>query len=89
MDVSSRQPTSTCTDITSNHALYALFPLISTDLLTPFIDLVEDALLDQVPPIVVRRTQLIDFRPDAHRHLYDLYLHPWDRNPSSSPPSDL
>lgn len=36
-----------------NHALYALFPLISTDLLTPFIDLMEDALLQQVPPIVV------------------------------------
>jgi hypothetical protein len=36
-----------------NHALYALFPLISTDVLTPFIDLMEDALLQQVPPIVV------------------------------------
>lgn len=36
-----------------NHALRALFPLINTDILTPFIDLVEDALLTQVPPIVV------------------------------------
>ena len=35
-----------------NHALYALFPLISTDVLTPFIDLLEDALIAQVPPIV-------------------------------------
>ena len=35
-----------------NHALYALFPLISTDVLTPFIDLLEDALIQQVPPIV-------------------------------------
>ncbi|KAK8853111.1 hypothetical protein IAR55_003812 [Kwoniella newhampshirensis] len=35
-----------------NHALYALFPLISTDVLTPFIDLLEDALAEQVPPIV-------------------------------------
>lgn len=41
------------TDWYSNHALYALFPLISTDVLTPFIDLMEDALLQQVPPIVV------------------------------------
>jgi hypothetical protein len=37
-----------------NHALRALFPLINTDILTPFIDLVEDALLSYVPPIVVR-----------------------------------
>lgn len=37
----------------SNHALYALFPLISTDVLTPFIDLLEDALAQQVPPMVV------------------------------------
>jgi len=36
-----------------NYALRALFPLINTDILTPFIDLVEDALLTQVPPIVV------------------------------------
>ena len=35
-----------------NHALYALFPLVSTDILTPFIDLLEDALIQQVPPIV-------------------------------------
>lgn len=35
-----------------NHALYALFPLISTDVLTPFIDLLEDALIQKVPPIV-------------------------------------
>jgi len=35
-----------------NHALYALFPLISTDVLTPFIDLLEDALTTQVPPVV-------------------------------------
>ncbi|KAG7562247.1 hypothetical protein FFLO_02333 [Filobasidium floriforme] len=35
-----------------NHALRALFPLINTDILTPFIDLVEDALLTQVPPII-------------------------------------
>ncbi|WWD19525.1 hypothetical protein CI109_103986 [Kwoniella shandongensis] len=35
-----------------NHALYALFPLISTDVLTPFVDLLEDALAEQVPPIV-------------------------------------
>ncbi|WVR00367.1 hypothetical protein IAU59_007510 [Kwoniella sp. CBS 9459] len=35
-----------------NHALYALFPLISTDVLTPFVDLMEDALMGQVPPIV-------------------------------------
>jgi hypothetical protein len=40
-------------DFCSNHALYALFPLISTDVLTPFIDLMEDALIQQVPPIVV------------------------------------
>ncbi|WVQ84921.1 hypothetical protein IAT38_007084 [Cryptococcus sp. DSM 104549] len=32
-----------------NHALYALFPLVSTDVLTPFIDLMEDALADEVP----------------------------------------
>jgi len=36
-----------------NHALYALFPLISTDVLTPFIDLLEDALAQQVPPMIV------------------------------------
>ncbi|ORY26686.1 hypothetical protein BCR39DRAFT_540429 [Naematelia encephala] len=35
-----------------NHVLYALFPLISTDVLTPFMDLLEDALMEQVPPIV-------------------------------------
>lgn len=35
-----------------NYALRALFPLISTDLLVPFIDLLEDAMLEQVPPIV-------------------------------------
>ncbi|KAL7418323.1 hypothetical protein Q5752_006781 [Cryptotrichosporon argae] len=35
-----------------NHMLYALFPLISTDVLTPFIDLLEDALMEQVPPVV-------------------------------------
>nr|XP_019044279.1 hypothetical protein I302_07563 [Kwoniella bestiolae CBS 10118]OCF23209.1 hypothetical protein I302_07563 [Kwoniella bestiolae CBS 10118] len=35
-----------------NHALYALFPLISTDVLTPFVDLMEDALAGQVPPVV-------------------------------------
>lgn len=35
-----------------NHALYALFPLISTDVLTPFVDLLEDALVEEVPPIV-------------------------------------
>jgi hypothetical protein len=40
-------------DRPSNHALYALFPLISTDVLTPFIDLMEDALAQQVPPVVV------------------------------------
>lgn len=37
-----------------NHALYALFPLISTDVLTPFVDLLEDALSEEVPSIVVR-----------------------------------
>jgi hypothetical protein len=36
-----------------NHVLKALFPLITTDLLTPFIDLLEDALLTQVPPVIV------------------------------------
>lgn len=35
-----------------NHVLYALFPLVSTDVLAPFIDLLEDALIQQVPPIV-------------------------------------
>jgi hypothetical protein len=40
-----------------NHALYALFPLISTDVLTPFIDLLEDALAQQVPPMVVSQIQ--------------------------------
>ena len=35
-----------------NHTLYALFPLISTDVLTPFIDLLEDALIQQCPAIV-------------------------------------
>ncbi|WWC91590.1 uncharacterized protein L201_006536 [Kwoniella dendrophila CBS 6074] len=35
-----------------NHALYALFPLISTDVLVPFVDLMEDALAEQVPPVV-------------------------------------
>ncbi|WVR07786.1 hypothetical protein IAU60_004829 [Kwoniella sp. DSM 27419] len=35
-----------------NHALHALFPLISTDVLTPFIDLMEDALAGQMPPVV-------------------------------------
>ncbi|KIR34026.1 C2 domain-containing protein [Cryptococcus deuterogattii MMRL2647] len=35
-----------------NHALYALFPLISTDVLTPFVDLLEDALSEEVPSIV-------------------------------------
>ena len=52
---------------TSNHALYALFPLISTDVLTPFIDLLEDALAQQVPPMVVSRhltcRQWNDLRP--------------------------
>lgn len=44
----------------SNHALRALFPLISTDVLTPFVDLLEDALIQQVPPVVtsVRLTSL-------------------------------
>lgn len=37
-----------------NHALYALLPLISTDVLTPFVDLLEDALSEEVPSIVVR-----------------------------------
>jgi len=36
-----------------NHALRTLFPLISTDVLAPFVDLLEDALMQQVPPIVV------------------------------------
>nr|XP_018261000.1 uncharacterized protein I303_06717 [Kwoniella dejecticola CBS 10117]OBR83158.1 hypothetical protein I303_06717 [Kwoniella dejecticola CBS 10117] len=35
-----------------NHALYALFPLISEDVLIPFVDLMEDALAGQVPPVV-------------------------------------
>ncbi|ORX40705.1 hypothetical protein BD324DRAFT_647623 [Kockovaella imperatae] len=35
-----------------NHTLYALFPLISTDVLAPFIDLLEDALIGQCPAIV-------------------------------------
>ncbi|ODO05669.1 hypothetical protein I350_04728 [Cryptococcus amylolentus CBS 6273] len=35
-----------------NHALYALFPLISTDVLTPFVDLMEDALSEEVPAII-------------------------------------
>lgn len=38
-----------------NHALRALFPLVSTDVLTPFVDLLEDALIQQVPPIVVSK----------------------------------
>jgi hypothetical protein len=37
----------------SNHALRSLFPLVSTDLLRPFVDLLEDALMTQVPPVVV------------------------------------
>lgn len=41
------------TDRRRNHALYALFPLISTDVLTPFVDLLEDALIEEVPSIVV------------------------------------
>lgn len=41
------------TDRHRNHALYALFPLISTDVLTPFVDLLEDALIEEVPSIVV------------------------------------
>ncbi|BEI80276.1 hypothetical protein CcaverHIS002_0108050 [Cutaneotrichosporon cavernicola] len=35
-----------------NHTLRTLFPLVSTDVLTPFVDLLEDALVQQVPPIV-------------------------------------
>ncbi|EIW72275.1 hypothetical protein TREMEDRAFT_70665 [Tremella mesenterica DSM 1558] len=35
-----------------NHTLHVLFPLISTEVLTPFIDLLEDALMEQVPPVV-------------------------------------
>ncbi|KAL1409964.1 hypothetical protein Q8F55_003963 [Vanrija albida] len=35
-----------------NHALTSLFPVISSDVLTPFIDLLEDALMEQVPPVV-------------------------------------
>ncbi|CAK9786018.1 hypothetical protein CC85DRAFT_285706 [Cutaneotrichosporon oleaginosum] len=35
-----------------NHTLRTLFPLVSTDVLTPFVDLLEDALIQQVPPIV-------------------------------------
>ncbi|KAJ9110691.1 hypothetical protein QFC19_001520 [Naganishia cerealis] len=35
-----------------NHILKALFPVITTDLLTPFIDLLEDVMLQQVPPLV-------------------------------------
>ncbi len=38
--------------------MYALFPLISTEVLTPFIDLLEDALMEQVPQIVVSPSQL-------------------------------
>lgn len=37
----------------SNHALRTLFPMVATDVLTPFVDLLEDALMVQVPPIVV------------------------------------
>jgi hypothetical protein len=44
-----------------NHALYALFPLISTDVLTPFIDLLEDALAQQVPPMVVSRQKGVQY----------------------------
>lgn len=36
-----------------NHILKALFPVLTTDLLTPFIDLLEDVMLQQVPPLVV------------------------------------
>lgn len=39
--------------MTSNHILRALFPVLTTDLLTPFIDLLEDVMLQQVPPLVV------------------------------------
>ncbi|KAJ9118636.1 hypothetical protein QFC22_003856 [Naganishia vaughanmartiniae] len=35
-----------------NHVLKALFPVITTDVLTPFIDLLEDVMLSQVPPLV-------------------------------------
>lgn len=38
-----------------NHILRALFPVLTTDLLTPFIDLLEDVMLQQVPPLVVSR----------------------------------
>ena len=43
-----------------NHAIAALFPLISTDILTPFLDLMEDALMEQTPAIVtsVRLTSM-------------------------------
>lgn len=35
-----------------NDALRALFPIVSPDVLTPCIDLIEDALMQQVPPII-------------------------------------
>lgn len=41
-----------------NHILKALFPVLTTDLLTPFIDLLEDVMLQQVPPLVVSPSPL-------------------------------
>jgi len=63
-----------------NHALYALFPLISTDVLTPFIDLLEDALAQQVPPMVVSESE-------ATKRLADSRLpSDWPRRPSDPSP---
>lgn len=41
-----------------NHALRALFPVISTDLLIPFIDLLEDAMMTQMPTALVSSVRL-------------------------------
>jgi hypothetical protein len=45
---------------TRNHALRTLWPVLSTDILTPFIDLLEDAMLGQVPPVVVSVNAALD-----------------------------
>jgi hypothetical protein len=58
MAVSSRFSLFRCAEelklvVRRNHILKALFPVLTTDLLTPFIDLLEDVMLQQVPPLVV------------------------------------
>jgi hypothetical protein len=61
----------------SNHILKALFPVLTTDLLTPFIDLLEDVMLQQVPPLVVSPLSSND-RLLADNHLRSVF-HPCNR----------